>query len=112
MVEPLRSPRALRGHRGTIAQALRGLRLEEQILSELEAQIERIPLVLALEKELRRLEQERLEIERTERGAEYLLDPRFWADETRIDVLNRIFHQWAQWNRQAEGARGGSTQSA
>lgn len=105
VVEPLRSPRALRGHRGTIEQALRGLRLEEQILSELEAQIERIPLAEALEKELRRLEQERLEIERTKRGAGYLLDPRFWADETRIDILNRIIHQWAQWNRQAEGTR-------
>ncbi len=31
MVEPLRSPRALRGHWGTIEQALRGLRLDSPV---------------------------------------------------------------------------------
>ena len=101
LAQPLPPFPAQRGPRQRLGARFRWLRLEAEVLEDLERRIVHRPLGEVLEGELRRVQRRELDLERAEsEGAAYLRDPRFWDAEVRAHILERLLRQWAHWNRQ------------
>ena len=82
-----------------IAMEFRSLKVEEAVIADLLQAIEDRPLPDAIERRSRGIERDEKELIHREPGGAYLLDSAFWRDEDALNVLSRLFTEWARWVR-------------